>query len=143
MRVERIRVDQDSIRISCTEWAGGALSGRAFAPLVQGSTGRKTPSRTVCETDCVADGCLVFPRYAGDYDLLICRFEVYLDGVPLDGVRYVTDFALDFSKGDRDIPPKGKPVGTWVTCPGEDMDFYGFGGMMTEINSTWIQTLTP
>ena len=143
MRITEIKAYGDRIEIRCDGGIPDGCVGRAYVPLVRGSTGWRTPSRMVCESDRVADGSLVFPRYAEEYDLLICRFEVYLDGVPMDGVRYVTDFASDFSKGDRDIPPKGKPVGTWVTCPGEDMDFYGFGGMMTEVNSTWIQTVTP
>lgn len=143
MRIINIEAYRDHITVRGDGVFSDGCVGRAYVPLVQGSTGQRTPSRLVYETERVEKGCLIFPRYAGEYDLLICRFDVCLHGVPMDGVRYVTDFASDFSKGDRDIPPKGKPVGTWVTCPGEEMDIYGFGGMMTEVNSTWIQTVTP
>lgn len=143
MRITKIVAFRDRIEIRCDGDIHEGAVGRAYVPLVRGAAGRRTPSRLLCETSAVREGALEFPRYAGDYDLLICRFEVFLCGTPLEGVCYVTDLAPEASSGDRTLSPKGKPVGTWVTCPGEDMDFYGFGGMMTEINSTWIQTLTP
>lgn len=148
--IERIEAYKESIRIPLPEGiaggtAGGyaAIVGYAYVPLVHGEQGRGTPSRCVFESRTVEDGCLVFPRTVDGYDLLICRFSVVAGGAPVAGVCYVTDVMAEASRGARDLPPVGKPVGTWVTCPGEDMDFYGFGGMMTEVNSTWIQTLTP
>ena len=143
MRVVQIKVSKDSILIRCDADIPSGAFAQAFVPLTLGKHGGETPSRKVFETSIVEDGSLIFPRYAEDYDLLVCRFKVFLDGKALDGVRYVTDFSEDFSNGMNELLPKGKAVGTWVTCPGEDMDFYGFGGMMTEINSTWIQTVTP
>ncbi len=143
MRITEITAYRDRIAIRCDGIFSDGCVGRAYVPLVHGETGNKTPSRLVYETDRVENGCLIFPRYAGEYDLLICRFAVTVGGEEVDGVCYVTDLASDFARGERDIPPGDKPVGTWVTCSGEDMDFYGFGGMMTEINSTWIQTVTP
>jgi len=143
MRTTEIKAYEDHIEIRCDGKIPEDSIGRAYVPLVKGSMGRRTPSRVVFESDRVVNGYLLFPRYAGDYDLLICRFEIYCSGILTEGVRYVTDFSENFSKKDRDIPPKKKAVGTWVTCPGDDIDFYGFGGMMTEINSTWIQTLNP
>ena len=120
-----------------------SASGRAFVPLVRGGTGRHTPARLLTESRCVEGDRLIFPRYAEGYDLLIGRFSVTVDRNEAEGVCYVTDVAPAASRGDTPRPPVGKPVGTWVTCPGEDMDFYGFGGMMTEINMAWILTLTP
>ena len=131
------------ILIHLPDSLSGDPKGYARVPLVHGDTGRDTPTRLVWESTLVEDGCLVFPRRVEDYDLLICRFTVTVDGHPLEGARYVTDLSADASAGHKDLPVKGKPVGTWVTCSDEDMDFYGFGGMMTEINSTWIQTVSP
>ena len=142
MRITAITAYSHTIAVK-TDCPAGEIVGRAFVPTVRGETGRRTPSRLLLESRETVDGRLIFPRFAGEYDLLIARFEVEVDGVALEGVCYVTDVAEEVSVGRRDLPPCGNPVGTWVTCPGEEMDVYGFGGMMTEINSTWIQTLTP
>ena len=117
--------------------------GRAFVPLVKGGAGRHTPTRVLAESQRVEGDRLIFPRRADGYDLLIARFCVIADGETADGVCYVTDIDPTATRGHTPRPPVGKPIGTWVTCPGEDVDYYGFGGMMTEVNSAWIQTLTP
>ncbi len=143
MRITAIEAYSDSIQVRLDSPVRGTLTGEALVPLVRGETGRNTPSRALCHVDSEGGDSLLFPRYAEDHDLIICRFAVSLDGEPVAGVCYVTDVAPEVSRGNTPRPPKGKPVGTWVTCPGEDMDYYGFGGMMTEINTTWIQTLTP
>ncbi len=143
MRVETITAYRDRIELLLSDLPQAPAVGHAFVPLVRGETGRHTPARLLCQTTRIEENRVIFPRYAGDYDLLISRFAVTADGREAEGVCYVTDVAPEVSRGDALLPPKGKPVGTWVTCPGEDMDYYGFGGMMTEINSTWIQTLAP
>ena len=143
MRITVITAYRHTIEIRFDQPVSAPCRGRAFVPTVRGNTGRKTPSRLLCVAEAPEEGRLIFPRYEGEYDLLIARFEVELAGEAVEGVCYVTHVAEEAGQGHRDLPPKGKPVGTWVTCPGEEMDEYGFGGMMTEINSTWIQTLTP
>lgn len=143
MRIECITAYADRIELTVRELPLAGALGRAWVPLVRGETGRRTPSRMIYVSTRVEDDRLIFPRFEGDYDLLLCRFTVTAEGEEADGVCYVTDIAPEVSSGDYPLPPKGKPVGTWVTCPGTDMDFYGFGGMMTEINTTWIQTLIP
>ena len=143
MKITAIIAYPDHIEVIADTLMPASASGRAFVPLVSGGLGRNTPSRLLCESTHAKENRLIFPRYADDYDLLIARFTVTAEGEEAEGVCYVTDVAPEASRGDRPLPPKGKPVGTWVTCPGKDMDHYGFGGMMTEINSTWIQTLTP
>ena len=117
--------------------------GRAFVPLVRGGAGRHTPTRVLAESQRVEGDRLIFPRYADGYDLLIARFCVAAHGEAADGVCYVTDIDPTATRGHTPRLPVGKPIGTWVTCPGEDMDYLGFGGMMTEINMAWIMTLTP
>ena len=143
MRITEITAYRDRIELTCDERLPAEAVGRAYVPVVRGETGRRTLSRLLCEVCDVREGVLVLPRVYEEYDLLICRFEVVLGTTVLSGVCYVTDITVHASAGDRDLPPGDKPVGTWVTCKGEDMDFYGFGGMMTEINSTWIQTVAP
>lgn len=143
MRVVEIKAYGNRIILRCDGDIPEGAVGYARVPLVRGRDGRHTQSRVICESQCVENGMLIFPRYKDEYDLSICRFEIAVQGKVIGGMRYVTELSSDFSKGSRELSPKGKPVGTWVTCRGEDMDLFGFGGMMTEINSTWIQTLEP
>lgn len=143
MRVIKIEAYCDRIVISCDRALSAFAVGRARVPLTRGKYGYRTESRVVYESASVEDGQLIFPRFAGDYDLSVCRFETLQNGIEIKGVRYVTDLSADFAGGSMALMPVGKPIGTWVTCPGEDMDFYGFGGMMTEINSAWIRTAEP
>ena len=143
MRIIEIKAYRDRIEVRGEGILSDGCVGYAYVPLVHGEAGRKTSARLMCETRRVEDGRLIFPRYAGEYDLLICRFCVEVGDEVVDGVCYVTDVVPEVSRGNVPLAPKGKAVGTWVTCPGEEMDIYGFGCMMTEVNSTWIQTLTP
>ena len=143
MRIEKIIAYQDRIEIHAEERMTAPAVGRAYVPLVHGETGNRTPAQLVYETCRVENGCVIFPRFADGYDLLICRFLVTVEDETAAGVCYVTDIDSEVSRGNMPLAPKGKAVGTWVTCPGEEMDIYGFGCMMTEVNSTWIQTLTP
>ncbi|MBR5124133.1 MAG: hypothetical protein IKU90_03290 [Clostridia bacterium] len=143
MRIERIVACSDHITVVSDVPFPASAVGLASVPLTRGETGRHTPSRVLYETTKTSGKELIFPRYADGYDLLVARFRVSADGDELDGVCYVTDVDASASSGCDPRPPVGKPVGTWVTCPGEDMDHLGLGGMMTEINMAWIMTLTP
>lgn len=143
MRIESIVAYSDRIRVIADTPIPASAVGRAYVPLTRGETGRRTPSRLLCETATVEEGRLIFPRHADGYDLLVARFTVTADGEEAEGVCYVTDVDAAASRGNDPRPPKGKPIGTWVTCPGEDVDYLGLGGMMTEVNVAWIMTLTP
>ena len=143
MTVTAIIAYADRIEVIADTPLAASATGRASVPLTQGDKGRHTPSRILYETTETTEGRLLFPRYAHGYDLLIARFTVTAEGTEAEGVCYVTDTAPAASRGNTPRPPVGKPVGTWVTCPGEDMDYLGLGGMMTEINMAWIMTLTP
>ena len=144
MKVVSIVASANEIKIqipelSCKEKAVA----RAFVPLVCGnSKENNTPGRLVCESCSAQNGGFVFPRFCEDYDLSICRFEVEIDGIKLNGVRYVTDLDEGFSRDQFDFEVN-KPVGTWVTSTEEDMDLLGFGCMMNEFNTAWIQTVSP
>jgi len=144
MMVEKITALRDRILISLTDIPEDtALTAVARVPLVHGdSTHNKYPGR-ILATVSGKGSTLIFPRYAEDYDLLICRFEVTANGQLVKGVRFVTDFSEDFSSPAHPAPSITRPVGTWVTAQEDDIDYLGFGCMMTEINSTWIQTVTP
>jgi len=143
VKILKIAACSESIELSSDCPFPASAVGRACVPLTRGGKGRKTPSRILREVSPTEDGRLVFPRYADGYDLLIARFTVTLDGGDVEGVCYVTDVSADVSRGCKARPPVGKPLGTWVTCPGEDVDYLGLGGMMTEINLAWILTLSP
>ncbi|MBQ7379501.1 MAG: hypothetical protein IJW70_07495 [Clostridia bacterium] len=116
---------------------------QARLPLVTGDVRRKHHGRIVQVTDKKKKDRVIFDRFAGDIDLLLCRFEVDVEGKTLDGVRYVTDIAPECSASAPTPFEVKRPVGTWVTAIPEDIDYLGMGCMMTEINSPWIQTVTP
>ena len=127
----------------------------AFVPQINaGGTGAKYPGRCVFEAvlnenEVEVSGdtlILTLERNAG-YDLLICRFEVYLCfGEPgreekLSGVSYVNAFAPLFSECTNKGPEQGWPVGTWLIAPDEDIEYMHFGCMMDEIDLAWILSL--
>ena len=115
----------------------------ARLPMVTGDARRVHHGRIVAVTDKKQKHSIIFDRYVGDFDLLLCRFEAAVNGTPIGGVRYVTDMEPECS-ASAPAPFKVKrPVGTWVTSTAEDIDYLGMGCMMTEINSPWIQTVTP
>ena len=143
MTVTAIVAYADRIELITDAPLPASAAGSAYVPLTRGETGRHTPSRLLCASARAQGNRLIFPRSVGDYDLLIARFTVTVEGKEAEGACYVTDVDPAASRGNTPRPPKGKPIGTWVTCPGEDMDYLGLGGMMTEINMTWIMTLTP
>ena len=143
MMVEKITAYKDKIVVTLSDASVEALTATARIPLVRGNNpDNKYPGRVLATVN-GAGNTLTFPRYAEDCDLLTCRFETTVKGEMLSGVKYVTDFSEDFSAANVPEPGITRPVGTWVTSTEEDMDYLGFGCMMTEVNSTWIQTVTP
>ena len=144
MKVSNIIATADEIIIKIPRLSQNANAiVKAYVPLLGGNlTENKTPGRLVFESkDAEKDG-FVLPRFADGYDLLICRFDVELACERLGGVRYVTDFGDGFSKHSFSFSVK-KPVGTWINSTEEDMDLLGFGCMMNEFNTAWIQTVSP
>jgi len=143
MKIDRIIATQNEIMISFDCKAISNISAYAYIPLVCGDAEQKHIGRLLAKSSLVRDGNIIFPRFADGYDLLICRFEVRAGANTIDGVRYVTDFSEDFSQNNSPAPEVKKPVGTWVTAEEYDYDYLEFGCMMTEINSAWIQKLSP
>ncbi|MBE6586230.1 MAG: hypothetical protein E7645_06880 [Ruminococcaceae bacterium] len=141
MRVDQIIAEKAFIKVFLSGTSATATA-VARVPII-GAKGPAAgyPGRILAKTKGTGNT-LTFPRYVGDIDLLTCRFEVTSEGKLTDGVKYVTDFSEDFAPSVPE-PAISRPVGTWVTSTPEDMDYLGFGCMMTEINSTWIQTLSP
>lgn len=142
MRVEKITACREEIRLTFSACVTSAVIA-ARIPLVHGSASTEKYTGRILVTKECAGNTAALPRYVDDHDLLLCRFEARVDGELLSGVKYVTDFSKDFSGANLSEPTIIRPVGTWVTATEEDMDYLGFGCMMTEINSTWIQTVTP
>lgn len=145
MTVTAITAGVQEIRIRLAEDIPGTLAIEARIPLVCGKEDPAfVPGRVVyAGTAPVKDGEAVIPRYCGDFDMLVCRFTVTVQGTAADGVCYVTDFTEDFSLHDYDPPKTDRPIGTWVTAMPEDIDYLRMGYMMTEIDMAWILTLTP
>lgn len=143
MKVSRITATQNEIMLHIDGTISDGISASAYVPLICGDAEQKYTGRLLAESSLVRDGHIIFPRIHDGYDLLTCRFEVKADGKEICGVRYVTDFSNDFSRDNSPEPYVRKPVGTWVTALEEDIDILDLGCMMTEINSAWIQTLSP
>ena len=74
----------------------------ARLPMVTGDARRVHHGRIVAVTDKKQKHSVIFNRYAGEIDLLICRFEVFVDGKAVDGVRFVTDMTADCSASAPD-----------------------------------------
>ncbi len=144
MRVEQIIATPTEIELVVPELPlVSKVYAEARLPLVTGNARRKHHGKIVAVTETKRKHSIIFDRYAGEIDLLLCRFEAVVGGEILDGVRYVTDMAEECSASAPAPFEVSRPVGTWVTSTPEDIDYLGMGCMMTEINSPWIQTVTP
>ena len=145
MKVLKIIAGVENIVIELEKNAEGFIDVCASVALTCGVKEIEfTPGRAIWSQTCkIEKGCVTIPRYAEDYDLLICRFTVRHEGQLLNGVRFVTDFSEGFSKYNYDYPMINRPVGTWVTAEPEDIDELRFGYMMSELNQAWFLTLAP
>ena len=142
MRIEQIIATPTQIELHIPELPlVSKVYAEARLPLVTGNARRTHHGRIVSVTEKKSKRSIIFDRYAGDIDLLLCRFEAVVGGEILDGVRYVTDMTPECSASAPAPFCVSHPVGTWVTSTAEDIDYLGMGCMMTEINSPWIQTL--
>ena len=142
MRVEQIIATPTHIELYIPELPlVSKVYAEARLPLVTGNARRIHHGKIVSVTEKKQKRSILFDRYVGDVDLLLCRFEAVVGGEILDGVRYVTDLTPECSASAPAPFAVTRPVGTWVTSTVEDIDFLGMGAMMTEINSPWIQTL--
>jgi len=145
MNITAITASRDEICFAFSEAGYGELSVRAQIPLVCGKSSPDfVPGRMIAEYTVSLQGDKVsIPRKHGEWDLLVCRFTLSMQGEQIPGVCYVTDFAPGFSLYDYAPPEIKRPIGTWVTALPEDMDYLRFGYMMTEIDQAWILTLHP
>lgn len=107
----------------------GARSGDFFeisarVPLVCGNAGEGfTPGRVVAKhTVEYGDNGASIPRFAGDYDCIICAFEVYSSGRRVEGVRYVTEIDPSVPECSYPYPRVGIKA---LDCTPEDMDLLG------------------
>ena len=144
MRIKKITAYVDKILISLENISPTVYyTAVARIPLVHGdSRDQKYPGQVLVSLQ-GNGGDICFPRYHLDFDLLICRFEITVEGQLIPGAKYVTDFEEGASQNTCTPPEIIRPVGTWVTALEEDIDYLGFGCMMTEVNSAWIQTVNP
>ncbi|MCE5259722.1 MAG: DUF5722 domain-containing protein [Chloroflexi bacterium] len=107
MRVTTITICKDIILLDISGAAEGATCEVvARVPVVCGDPSAPfTPGRIVASHKAVLHGGrLTFPRRAGDYDMLICAFEVSSAGCLLEGVRYATEIDPDVAEFDYPYP---------------------------------------
>lgn len=94
MKITTITVRKDTIdlEICCAE-TGDKFAVAARVPVVCGDPDAQfTPGRIVAHYQAVyGAGELSIPRHAGDYDQIICAFEVFYEGKRVEGVCYVTE----------------------------------------------------
>jgi len=122
-RIASITVTKKTIDIAL-DGGSGEYTVSALVPVVCGDPKAEfAPGRVVAsyDADCKG-GVLSVPRFAGEYDCIICAFEVSTGGVKIPGVRYVTEIALGVAEYDYPYPKKKiKALG----CPPEDVDILG------------------
>ena len=146
MKITNITATTEKILLTLDESAAGSAVLCARVPLVNGTQRGEgfASGRTVLRIEQPADGAqLAMPRFAEDYDLLTCRFELALNGEAVPGVCYVTDFSEDFSRMNDPYPATERPIGTWCNALEEDVDGMRFGYMMNELDMIWLMKREP
>lgn len=145
MKITRITAAPDQILLTLDAACDAAVHVSVCVPLICADPAAEfTPGRTVFEWHGVpADGVISLPRYAEQYDMLICRFDAASAGVKVPGVCYVTDFADGFSQYNYPLPEIKRPIGTWCNAAEEDIDYMRFGYMMDELDQVWLMTIHP
>lgn len=145
MEIQEITAFCDRIELLLRAPVPGAVHVDVCLPLVCAEKGVTVrPGRVLLSWQGTGEtGVLTLPRFAGEEDLLICRFDASEKGCPAAGVRYVSAFSPDFARGTDQPPRIARPIGTWCTASAEDVDRLRFGASMTEINMAWLLTLHP
>lgn len=96
---------------------------------------------SICESEIsVHDNCISIPRFYKKYDRITNLFEIMLDGIKLDGMKYVTKLD-DVSAWNYDYPQPDtiKALG----ASGEDIKILGIKQSQLNINLPAIMTLKP
>jgi len=142
-RISMITVTKKTIEItvdSCS--CGGKCTVAARVPVVCGDPKAAfTPGRVVAsyDVDC-KNGVLSVPRFAGDYDCIICAFDVSYPGGKIPGICYVTEIGPGIAEFDFPYPKKKiKGVG----APPEDAKILGIEQTYCGANQLKMMTLKP
>ncbi len=96
MNILRIEAGREAIRIITD--ADGAVVVRESVPTIGVNPGRTLSAVATA----AAGGVITLPRFENGNDRIFSRYTVFADGVPVEGVQYVTDI-------DADVPENTAP----------------------------------
>jgi hypothetical protein len=143
MKITIITVCKTDIRFTIDNARKGDLFKiTARVPIVCGDPDATfVQGRVVAEYTAAYDNNHVsIPRFAGDYDCIICAFEVFYGTMPVQGVRYVTE--IDPSVPEYGYPyPKVGIKSLEFNCPAEDMDILDVQQIAVSPNQCSIMAL--
>lgn len=143
MKLTAITVRKTAIDFEiCRARAGDLFEISARVPLVCGDAGAEfTPGRVVAKytVECGDNGASI-PRFSGDYDCIICAFEVYSGGGRVEGVRYVTEIDPSVPECSYPYPHVGIKA---LSCIPEDMDFLGISQSGLTPNQSKLMAVRP
>ncbi|NLV74946.1 MAG: hypothetical protein GXY52_09765 [Chloroflexi bacterium] len=146
MRISEITATKDEIIFTCDKaCACGDASVAAYVPVVCGDPQAEfKPARMVAKYEReVAGGRIAIPRFAGDYDQLICRFVVSCSDGAAEGVCYVTE--VDPSVATYNYPYPKRIIKA-VNVPNntqEDIDILGLGQTSCGPNQAELMAMHP
>ncbi|MHB9034660.1 MAG: DUF5722 domain-containing protein [Anaerolineae bacterium] len=127
MHIANISVHPRTISIHVSDSNPEAIyEVKARVPVVCGDPQAAfTPGRSVAHYEVIPlDDILTIPRFSGDYDQLICAFDVRSQNVRLPGVRYVTEIDPAIADYDAPYPVRGLKALNCSTLL-EDVDALG------------------
>jgi hypothetical protein len=143
MNIQSITVNKTEIRIDiCCATKGQSFRVLSRVPVVCGVPNAAfTPGRVVAQYDVVyGDSYLGIPRFSGQYDYIICSFEVYLSEVRVEGICYVTEIDPAMPQCSAPYPHKSIKA---LDCSLEDVDILGISQAAMSINQATAMTLSP
>ena len=145
MKITSITVKKEEISIAVSgAQEGGTYFVDVLVPVVCGNPDADwSPARIVahCEPVC-HDMSVSVPRFCGEYDCIICAFEVSDGKDKLKGVRYVTE--IDEKVPEYDMPyPKKTIKALMQECTVEEIDLLGIQQASISVNQAMMMTLSP
>jgi hypothetical protein len=144
MKIISITAEKNEIHLKFEGAAGaGEITVIVRVPVVcRDSNAAFVPGRVLAEHKAVFQGVEVsIPRFIGDYDCLICRFEASQNGKPCDGVKYVTD--IDPAVPEYNFPYPKKVIKALCVNDAEEARALALGQSSANPNIAELMTLNP
>lgn len=143
MKIRAIEAQKENIVLKLEGADNEVLHVNAHVPLVCGTEDPNfIPGRMVADYEAaVKEGEAVLPRYAGEYDLLLCRFEAFSPD-KVEGVCYVTEVAEELPVSHEPypiLPIKAISSGALM----EDFDELGFSQTCFSPNQAELMLMHP